>query len=129
MKRGHPIRVCVMRAGRLLQLAMETLDHTFRLRVISCNSVSLVDQQLAQLSSLDSNWRLLSMVMTDGTPKQQIQPLKNALATVSACIFDIRIASGHRLNLSTQVHSVGPGRTIKGLLCQRVPGRNACLAT
>ena len=33
--------------------------------------------------SLDSNWRHLPVIMTDGTPKRQIRPLKNALATVS----------------------------------------------
>ena len=48
----------------------------------------------------DSNWRPRSVVTVDGTPNH---PLTNALATMSAVIAEIGMASGQRVNLSTQV--------------------------
>ena len=52
---------------------------------------------------LDSNCRPRSVTMVDGTPNREIQPLRNAFATASAVIELRGMASGHRVNRSTQV--------------------------
>ena len=51
----------------------------------------------------DSNWLPRSVVTVDGTPNLEIHPLTNALATMSAIIAEIGMASGQRVNLSTHV--------------------------
>ena len=47
------------------------------------------------LHSTDSNWRPRSVVAVDGVPNLDIHPLTNALATVSALMSNIGMASGH----------------------------------
>ena len=49
------------------------------------------------LHNRDSNYRPRSVTMVDGTPNREIQPLRNTFATASV------VASGHRVNRSTQV--------------------------
>jgi len=41
--------------------------------------------------------------MTEGVPNLEVQPLRNACATVSAVLSIMGIALGHCVNLSTQV--------------------------
>ena len=53
--------------------------------------------------SADSNCRPRSVVTVDGTPNHEIHPLTNALATTSAVIAEIGMASVQRVNLSTHV--------------------------
>ena len=48
-------------------------------------------------------WHPLSVEMVEGVQKQAIQPEMKAQATVSAVISGIVIASGQRVNQSTQV--------------------------
>ena len=48
-------------------------------------------------------WRPRSVVIIDGIPDLDIQPLINACATASAVIVVRGRASGKRVNLSTQV--------------------------
>ena len=55
------------------------------------------------LHSTDSNWRPRSVVAVDGVPNLDIHPLTNALATVSAVMSTIGMASGHLVNRSMQV--------------------------
>ena len=51
----------------------------------------------------DSNCDPLSVVIVDGTPNLEIQPLTKVLATVSAVILVIGMASGQRVKWSTHV--------------------------
>ena len=51
----------------------------------------------------DSNFAPLSVVIVAGVPKRAIQPLKKVSATVSARISTNGMASGQRVNRSTQV--------------------------
>ena len=52
---------------------------------------------------LDSNCRPLSETMVEGTPNLATHPCTNARATESAVMLVSGKASGHRVNLSTQV--------------------------
>ena len=52
---------------------------------------------------MDSNCGPLSVVTVDGTPNRAIQPLTNALATDSAVIFMMGMASGQRVKRSMHV--------------------------
>ena len=49
----------------------------------------------------DSNWTPLSVVMTEGIPNHDIQPLRNARAAVSAVLSRGGMASGCRVKRST----------------------------
>ena len=53
--------------------------------------------------NFDSNWAPLSVVIEAGVPKRAIHPLKKASATVSARMSTNGMASGQRVNRSTQV--------------------------
>ena len=53
--------------------------------------------------NFDSNWAPLSVVIVAGVPKRAIQPLKKASGTVSARLSTSGMASGQRVNRSTQV--------------------------
>jgi hypothetical protein len=53
--------------------------------------------------SCDSNWRPLLVVMVCGQPKQDIQTVKWARATVSAVMFGLGMTSGRRGKRSTAV--------------------------
>ena len=51
----------------------------------------------------DSNWTPLSVVMAEGIPFREIQPLRNACAVVLAVLSRNGMASGHRVKQSTHV--------------------------
>ena len=51
----------------------------------------------------DSNCPPQSVVMTEGAPNRATQPVTNALATISAMIYAIGIASGQHVKWSTHV--------------------------
>lgn len=51
----------------------------------------------------DLNCRLWSVVIAEGTPKRATQWYRKALATVSAVMSAIGMASAQRVNLLTQV--------------------------
>ena len=51
----------------------------------------------------DSNCAPLSVVITEGIPNREIQPIRNACATVSAVLSLTGMASGHLVNRSTHV--------------------------
>ena len=55
---------------------------------------------------LDSNCRPLSETMVEGTPNLATHPCTNARATESAVMLVSGKASGHRVNLSTQVRGM-----------------------
>ena len=59
------------------------------------------------VQSVDSNWRPRSVDTVDGTPNRDTQTLMKALVTVSAVMSVSGIASGHRVNLSMHVNSLG----------------------
>ena len=53
--------------------------------------------------SVEMNWRPRSVVIVEGVPNRDIQPLMKAAATDSAVICVNGIASDQRVNLSMQV--------------------------
>ena len=72
--------------------------------------------------STDSNCRPLSVVIVVGTPNLAIHPLRNALATTSADIAVMGIASGHLVKRSMQVR-----RYVYPCEVGRGPTRSMCM--
>ena len=71
--------------------------------------------------NLDSNWAPLSVVIVAGVPKRAIHLLKKASATVLARISTIGMASGQRVERSTQV-----SKYLKPLAYGRDPTISMC---
>ena len=63
----------------------------------------LPSMSVSALNRADSNCLPLSVVIVDGAPKRATQCVTNEMATVSAEMSGIGMASGHRVNRSMTV--------------------------
>ena len=96
------LRMRLSLEGRL-ELPVESFDHAVGDGMICCGSSSVPNSCVSCSHILDSNCRPRSVVMVEGTPKREIHPLINAVATVSAVMSGIGITSGQRVNRSIHV--------------------------
>ena len=80
---------------------MESFDHAIRHRMIGCSLYS--NNSMRCFQSVDSNCEPRSVVMVEGIPKREIHPCRKALATVSAVMSGMGMASPHRVKRSIQV--------------------------
>ena len=70
----------------------------------------------------DSNWTPLLVVMTEGIPNLETQPLRNACPAVSAVLSGSGMASGHSLKQSMHISIKNLEITIRDPLNPHVHG-------